>query len=233
MRSVAVVGFLTFLATLSTPDMADADVITDSNVLPPAGSVYSSNHVAVYATPDGTVQATNLVIGSFDNSFAPPTTIGQTINFSLNAIVSQDTLFILPPYQTNVAPAASSESVTLFSQVGDVSTYNTQLTSLAITGGSSLPPDVEERVSLTIPSTGQTTITDLGGGQYQIASFFDVYTEISLDSGATWTADANGPTVITLSGLPVPEPSSFMLCLLASGSGLVGYARRVRRPKSS
>ena len=30
-------------------------------------------------------------------------------------------------------------------------------------------------------SVGQTTITDLGGGLYHIDSFFDVFTELSVD----------------------------------------------------
>ena len=35
-----------------------------------------------------------------------------------------------------------------------------------------------------MPSPGRTTITDIGGGLYQIDSFFDVFTELSIDGGA-------------------------------------------------
>jgi hypothetical protein len=40
-------------------------------------------------------------------------------------------------------------------------------------------------------SLGRTAITDLGGGLYQIESFFDVLTELSVDGGETWVAAAD------------------------------------------
>ena len=42
------------------------------------------------------------------------------------------------------------------------------------------------RESPTRQSLGQTQITDLGGGQFRIDSFFDVFTELSVDGGQTW-----------------------------------------------
>ena len=41
------------------------------------------------------------------------------------------------------------------------------------------------RESPSRPSLGQTKITDIGVGLYHIDSFFDVFTELSLDGGAT------------------------------------------------
>ena len=37
-------------------------------------------------------------------------------------------------------------------------------------------------------SSGETQITASGGGQFRIESFFDVFLELSLDSGRTWAA---------------------------------------------
>jgi hypothetical protein len=72
-------------------------------------------------------------------------------------------------------------------------------------------------------STGVTDILPLGGGMYHIDSFFDVFTELSLDGGTTWIP-SNGPTHVTLY---VPEPASFMLVALGlmSVSGLIGRRR--------
>jgi hypothetical protein len=63
------------------------------------------------------------------------------------------------------------------------------------------------RESPTLPSLGQTSITDLGGGLYQIDSFFDVFTELSIDGGNTWLpADSS---VHVQAGNP--QTGSFML----------------------
>jgi hypothetical protein len=68
------------------------------------------------------------------------------------------------------------------------------------------------RESPTVASTGQTTMESLPGGQYRIDSFFDVFTEMSVDGGSTWFE-------------MVPEPSTILLSLLAT-LGLGTYRRR-------
>lgn len=69
------------------------------------------------------------------------------------------------------------------------------------------------RESPTRASTGQATITDMGTGQYQIDSFFDVFTEMSVDGGQTWF-----PMVA------VPEPA-LAIAVLAP----LGLLKRRRR----
>jgi len=78
------------------------------------------------------------------------------------------------------------------------------------------------RESPTLPSLGRTTITDQGGGLYRIDSFFDVFTELSLDGGQTWMP-SSGSTLVEL----VPEPSS--LFLIALGGFALPFLRPRRR----
>jgi len=67
-------------------------------------------------------------------------------------------------------------------------------------------------------SLGQTDITDLGGGLYHIDSFFDVFTELSIDGGSSWiTSDSS--VRMTL----VPEPATLGLLVLG---GLAVLRRR-------
>ena len=69
------------------------------------------------------------------------------------------------------------------------------------------------------PSTGQTDITDLGGGLYHIDSFFDVFTELSPDGGGTWIPSDYATHMVLV---PIPEPSSLALI----GIGLLALMRR-------
>ena len=61
--------------------------------------------------------------------------------------------------------------------------WDTEILSMSLSGDVG-GVSIEIRESPSLPSPGQTTVVDLGGGQYQIDSFFDVYTELSIDGGA-------------------------------------------------
>ena len=67
-------------------------------------------------------------------------------------------------------------------------------------------------------STGSTDITDTGGGLYHIDSFFDVFTELSVDGGANWIGSDYGTRMVL-----IPEPG--IMSLLALG-GLALLRRR-------
>jgi hypothetical protein len=102
---------------------------------------------------------------------------------------------------------------------GDTGTFATQMTQLDLTLNI---PGALIRIDPTQPSTGQTTITPLGGGNYNITSFFDVFTDLSLDGGNTWIPSTGSAQVILM-----PEPSSIMLGVFgAAGLGIVAIRRR-------
>jgi hypothetical protein len=106
-------------------------------------------------------------------------------------------------------------------------TFDTEMLQMNLIGGG-----VMIRESPSRPSLGKTSITDIGppggGGPpddgYHIDSFFDVFTELSLDGGQTWIPKS-GPraTRVHLGG--VPEPTSFVLLALGVFS-VCGIARR-------
>jgi len=123
------------------------------------------------------------------------------------------------PYQ-NASGNGPVETV-VFGKVGNTTgTFQTEMLSMSLTGTSPFGPFMI-RESPTLASTGQTTITDLGGGLYRIDSFFDVFTELSIDNGINWFPDTQGPARVNLG--PVPEPSVWALAGL--GAGLLALRR--------
>jgi hypothetical protein len=81
---------------------------------------------------------------------------------------------------------------------GGVSYIETELLQLDLSGGT-LPPNVLIRESPTQASTGLETISIVPGG-FQFSSFFDVFTELSMDGGTTWFPDENETTVLYADG---------------------------------
>jgi hypothetical protein len=104
-------------------------------------------------------------------------------------------------------------------------TFDTQMVQLTVTDSSN--DLVRIRKHLTRSSTGKTTITDIGGGRYHISSFFDVFTELSLDGGATWIPSISVSPASLPSGYiritVVPEPS--FIWLLTIGMAAMGCIR--------
>jgi hypothetical protein len=72
-------------------------------------------------------------------------------------------------------------------------------------------------------NTGCTTITPTSGPMFQITSFFDVFTDLSLDGGSTWTPASPTSTEFDL---VAPEPGTAGLALLMFAAGAA-----MRRPR--
>jgi hypothetical protein len=123
------------------------------------------------------------------------------------------------PFQPS--SGSGPEQTLTFGKVGNVTgTFNSEMTLLNLSGSSPFGPFMI-RESPTLATLGQTSITNLGGGQFHIDSFFDVFTELSVDGGATWIP-SSGSDRFTL----MPEPGALTLMVLV-GIGL-GTRRRVR-----
>ena len=87
-------------------------------------------------------------------------------------------------------------------------TFDTEIVSMSLSGSSPLGP-IMIRQDPSRASLGVTDIFDLGGGLYHIDSFFDVFTELSVDGGASWVG-CDYSTHMYL----VPEPATVGLLML-------------------
>jgi hypothetical protein len=108
--------------------------------------------------------------------------------------------------------------------VGDLGAFQTEM--LSMTLSNPVLPGILVRESPTLASTGSTSISSdpsVGAGNVRIGSFFDIFTELSLDGGQNWQAQTNGAARVTLQS-NIPEPAT--LSLFAAGLGLLGLRRR-------
>ena len=209
-RMIAAVAAIFTALALAMP--AQAQVITSDPSLPvlyPTGQYVPQQDVfSTYHGPGLTVVFSSVTDRAFGPVVRNPSGPNELENFSstLAGLLSVNGSAAVP------MNASGPTTTDVFGKIGNTTgTFNTEMLALNLTGNSAFGPFMI-RESPTLASTGQTTVTDIGGGQYRVDSFFDIYTELSLDGGLSWIP-SDGATYMTL----VPEPSVCVLAGLAVG----------------
>ena len=201
---------------------ARAAVIVASPAFPPIGEDFIAPPAATFFFPiAGGVEVGHLVLKPISpGPIIPSPPDDETVVFDV---------LLLGDLSVGGAPVGPVSSTgpamtVLLGKLGHVTgSFDTEMLSMSLTGVTPLGPFMI-RESPTLASTGKTSITDIGGGLYKIDSFFDVFTELSIDGGSTWTPSAGPPVHFELGG-PVPEPTALGLL----GLSLLGALRRSRR----
>ncbi len=124
--------------------------------------------------------------------------------------------------QTFIIHFAPFQAFFLFNHVLDSAGreyFQTEIVQLELSGGT-LPPDFiyHNIQSPTTTSTGSMSTMPIAGGGFQIDSFFDVFTEITLDGGATWHPDMNESSVLNAEGVDVLETVQLQNMNIPSGA---------------
>ena len=217
----AVLGFWT--ATVK------AAIVTTSPGLPPVttasgqpvGYLSPQDVHAIYSGPGLAVVLSQIVHSGFTNIQVQTVGANETENFdsALSGGVSLNGSPVLPFLLTGPV------QVEAFGKAGQTTgTFNTQMLSMDMTGAVG-GHSVEVKTDPANPTTGQTTITDIGGGNFRITSFFDVFTELSIDGGP-FIPQSNGPTTVTATALPEPASMAVWAGLIAIGLAACRWRRK-------
>jgi hypothetical protein len=215
---------------LAAASSAWADDISTVATITPANGQYVASRPIVYAN--------GVVLNDFDITDLTPTDLpGSAVGDTFPAKSFFDVFVDIsipgsPPIPPSFGHGNTDTIVQRLTGSGDTGTFGDTFSGsdgLNISGlPDGLPDGASIRIDPTAPSTGETTITGPSGGPYRIYSFFDVFTDISLDGGNTWVP-STGPTVLTLQ--PVPDTGATLQMLLLPVALLaLGASRRKACP---
>ena len=237
------------IGIISLATSAQASLITSSANLPPAGVYLSTDIHQIYAgpalaflltLPAHAPLANEVIYGHGGNGTAGnPNDETESFGSTLDAMLQITSTAGGPPiYSGPVHGSGGVGSVETLvkNKIGQTTgTFDTEMLQLNLQGQVPGFPPFMIRESPTLQSTGQTSITDIGGGLYKIDSFFDVFTELSIDGGLSWMVGSNSVANsqagigasghVTLEALP--EPTSVSLVGLGLAS-MAGFIRRRR-----
>jgi hypothetical protein len=188
---------LFFLALLNPVPIVAAEKFVSSNFYPPNGKYYSSTSSPIMYM-GGNIQIRKIVHRDIPHVAKPPA-LGDIHVYTFTTKTDIEISFDAGAHW-NYYTELCNNSVRLnhTQNVGDREEYATDYLQMDIASTSG-PYYVRIRESPTLASTSTTTIRSVTGG-YQVDSFFDIFTEVSIDGGATWMP---GDTYIEL-GLNYP-----------------------------
>lgn len=209
---------------LAAASSAWADDISSVPTITPANGQYVASGSITYLNG---VVLSGLDITGLQPTDLPGSTVGDTFAAKSFFDVFVDISIPSLPPVPSTGTGSTDTIVQRLTGSGDTETFQDTLSGsdgLSISGlPDGLPDGASIRIDPSTPSTGETTITGPSGGPYNIHSFFDVFTEISLDGG-TWVP-STGPTCLTLQ--PVPDTGATLQMLLMPVALLaLGASRR-------
>jgi hypothetical protein len=181
-----------------------ADIISDSPHVFGGSRLYVGN-LSYHDSSSDIFIDLSMTMGGPPLDPAPPAP-GRTANMDGVVILSAS----LPGGSALGSPTSIPFSMSFFDIFvelnGAAAYYDTELLSLSIDGVYPNFGPFMIRESPTLASQGHYSVEALASGQFRIDSFFDVFTELSLDGGQTWTPSQSASHLQL-----VPEPSATAL----------------------
>ena len=132
------------------------------------------------------VRLKDVILSSFTHSWPPPPPLGADTHSFGSGIEGSISTNGGATWSAFGAYANVTFHIASGIDSGSTRNFVTEILALSVSGGS-LPAGIMIRESPSLASNGATSITANGDGTYTIISFFNIFTELSIDDGQTWS----------------------------------------------
>lgn len=182
-------------AYIAWPALQSTAVIASDDSLPPPNAAYNGSGFHVFL--DEHARLTCGSHGGFSASAQPPKNSRVPATVTYQATFEGELELDPPAWPTSATltlrtAANMAEVITYVGRRGQTRTFSGEMAALDLRGGG-MPDGVLVRESPSKRSMGEITITSLPRGRYQIEGYYDVWLEISLDGGESWSPAENAP----------------------------------------
>lgn len=143
----------------------------------------------------------NILHSRFTQSFPPPPPSGSQINSfggSVDFELSADNGLT---WNSITAPTSDAAQIVHGSSDLNSEYFDTEMLQFNVSGGT-IPGGLLIRESPTRASTGRFDFLAVSEGEYRLCSFFDIFFEVSVDGGMSWSTALN-PVYLKLRSTPV------------------------------
>ncbi len=170
------------------------EIIVNNPNVPPTPTTSPIKYATISLFHGNTGSMTDCALRNFSGSTPLPASGSSLVTFNCSFTGMYNNGSTPSPVS---CAALLKMKVTFLSAAGSTGTYDAELLQLDLTGGT-LPVGMMLRESPTLASTGLFKSTNLGSGLYRVSSFFDVFTELSTDAGASWEPSNDAPARVEL-----------------------------------
>ncbi len=214
---------LLLITSMIAPAMFAGTIIEPTSTLPPPDAAYSLGNTCISVVCLENITISNFVLTNTPKP-GPDELTASDVTLTADVFTNNGGM---PGSPINSIVMTGSVDITYFGRTTPTAqgTFDAQITSLDLSGtfmGLTGSHSVDAQLNPNQSSTGITTVQEIGKGMFQISSFFDVYAELSIDSGPFVPGP---PRTLDL----VPEPASGALML---GACLVFGSLTIRRLRS-
>ena len=208
--------FALAFCAIAFANAVNGQMVSPTNFFPPLDGAFSGTAFGQYTDGSDMYVIQNVQVKDFTSYDSPPTQVGGQTVHSLGAMVHATYVVNGVPQSFDAPAQITIRYVKTSGSAPDVGTFATEMLQLDIQGGM-LPAGVMLRESPTRQSIGYLDLTSVSG-TYHMDSFFDIFTELSVNGGVTWMPTTTPASHVTLvpASTTIPTMGEWGLIILGS-----------------